>query len=36
MGDVEDATLEFAPSEGAPQAAMLRQGNEVVEFQRKP
>jgi hypothetical protein len=31
-----DATVDFAPAEGVPQAATLHQGNFVAEFKRKP
>jgi len=31
-----DGSVKFAPAERNPQAFTLNQGNEVVEFKRKP
>ena len=33
---VADATVEFSPTKGAPQMAALHEGNDVIEFKRKP
>jgi hypothetical protein len=34
--DIIDATVEFTPAEGIPQAVVLHQGGDVIEFKRKP
>ena len=33
---VADAAVEFRPAKGTPQVAALHQGNDVIEFKRKP